>query len=432
MKHFKLGTKLLAGGLLVLAIPIIIIGVVSVYESSRSISQMGNANMVGIAESLADAIEVGMSERLHMVQTVSFSNSIIASAEKMAREGEKNSRKEIALAEKEIIKIKEKDREHLSSVNIIGKDAIIFASSDSKVQKGTNLSGRDYFDKALKGTPNVGSVVISRAIGKVVCTVVAPVYGSNGKTVTGVAMISMELRYLTDIIDKRKIGKTGYVYIVNKNGLYVHHPKKENILKVNISEVKGMETIAKLIGQGKSGIEEYELDGIRKVAAVAPIPTTGWSLVAAIPTEELNAPARYTRNVIITIGLIFLILASLLFFFFARNTTRPLIDLVGAAQKIAAGDLAVEVTKQNRRDEIGDLARAFTGMIQSLKDKALIAQKIAGGDLTGEATPLSDADALGNAFSRMVAKLRQQIQEIVDGVGVLASSGSEIMASVSN
>ena len=107
---------------------------------------------------------------------------------------------------------------------------------------------------------------------------------------------------------------------------------------------------------------------------------------------------------IITIGLIFLILASLFFFFFARSLTRPLIDLVGAAEKIAAGDLAVEVTSQNRQDEIGDLARAFTGMIQSLKDKAQIAQKIAGGDLTVEATSLSDADALGNAFSTMVAK----------------------------
>ena len=70
-------------------------------------------------------------------------------------------------------------------------------------------------------------------------------------------------------------------------------------------------------------------------------------------------------------------------------------------------------------------------MIQSLKDKAQIAQKIAAGDLTVKATPLSDADTLGNAFSTMVAKLRQQIQEIMEGVNVLASSGSEIMASVS-
>ena len=153
--------------------------------------------------------------------------------------------------------------------------------------------------------------------------------------------------------------------------------------------------------------------------------------MSTVPVEELYALARYTRNVIITIGLIFLILVSLLFFFFARSLTRPLIHLVGSAEKIATGDLAVELTAQNRQDEIGDLARAFTLMIQSLEDKAQIAQKIAEGDLTVEATSLSNADALGNAFSKMMATLRRQIKEIFEGANVLTSSGSEIMASVS-
>ncbi len=431
MKNLKLGTKLLAGGLLALAIPMIIIGVVSVYESSRSITEMARQDMIGITESLADSIGVGMSERLHIVQTVSFSNSVIAAAEKMAREGEKNSRKEIALAERELVKIKENDRENLSSVNIISKDGIFFASSNNKVYRGTNVSARDYFKTAFKGTPNVGSVIISSTTGRVVCTVAVPVYGFNGKTVTGVASMFMELKYLTDIIDKIKVGKAGYASMVDKNGLSIHHPVKENILKVNISQVKGMEAVARLIAEGKPGIAECEYKGVPKLAAVVFEPITGWGIIVTIPTAELYASARSTRNAVLTIGIIFLILASLLFFFFARSLTRPLIDLVGSAEKIATGDMAVEVTAQYRQDEIGDLARAFTMMIQSLKDKAQIAQKIAAGDLTIEAASLSDADALGNAFSTMVAKNRQQIQEIMEGVNVLASSGSEIMASVS-
>ena len=77
----------------------------------------------------------------------------------------------------------------------------------------------------------------------------------------------------------------------------------------------------------------------------------------------------------------------------------------------------------NRQDEIGGLARAFTLMIQSLKEKAQIAEKIAASDLTVKVTPLSDADTLGNAFATMVEKLRSQIQQIIEGVNVLASVG---------
>jgi methyl-accepting chemotaxis protein len=430
MKNLKLGTKLLAGGLLVLAIPIIIIGVVSVYESSRSVSQMGKADILSITESLAGALDIGMHEQLVKIQNLSYSNSVIIAAEKVAKKGEKNSQNEIILAQRELTKIKNAESDHLSSVNLVDKNGIFFASSDSKM-KGTNVAARDYFNKALKGTANVGSVVISSATGRVVCTAAVPIYSSTGKDITGVAMMALELKFFSDILDNVKIGKTGYSYIVDKNGLCVHHPVKENILKVNISQIKGMETVAKLIGQGKSGIEEYDLEGIKITGVAAYVPTTGWSIVTAIPTEELYAPARFTRNAIITIGMISLILASVFFYFFARSLTRPLIDLVGSAEKIAAGDLVVEITKQNRRDEIGDLAQAFTGMVRSLKEKAQIAQKIAAGDLTVEAAPLSDADALGNAFSTMVAKNRQQIQEIMEGVNVLASSGNEIMASVS-
>jgi methyl-accepting chemotaxis protein len=135
--------------------------------------------------------------------------------------------------------------------------------------------------------------------------------------------------------------------------------------------------------------------------------------------------------VIIAIGILSLLLVSIIFYFFARSITRPMIHLVGSAEKIANGDLMIEVTSTERQDEIGSLARAFTLMIQSLKEKAQIAERIAASDLTVKVTPLSDADALGNAFAMMVEKLRGQIQQIIEGVNVLASAGSEIMASVS-
>ncbi len=431
MKHLKLGTKFLIGGILVVAIPIIVIGMVSVYQATENTFKDKKEDMTVISESLAGALEIGMHEQLFTIKNISYSNSLIAAAEKVAKEGEAKSQQETALAEKELIKIKKAEGDRLSSTNLVGKNGIFLVSSDIKTFKGTNVSKREYFIKALNGTPNVGSVVVSVTTGRVVCTSASPIYSSTGKDITGVVIMSLELKFFSDIFDKMKIGKAGFAYIVDKNGFYITHPVKDKILKENISQIKGMEAVAELVKQGKSGIMEYTVEGVRKVAAVSPVQITGWSVVSSVPVEELYASARYTRNVIIAIGLTFLILASLLFFFFARSLTRPLIHLVGAAEKIAAGDMAVEVTAQNRQDEIGGLARAFTGMIQSLKDKAQIAQKIASGDLTVEAAPLSDADALGNAFSTMVAKNRQQIQEIVEGVNVLASSGSEIMASVS-
>jgi methyl-accepting chemotaxis protein len=431
MKQLKLGTKLLIGGLLTVAVPVIVIGVVSVYQSAQSIDELAMRSMDDTAKSLAAGIDTAMQMQSVIVRNISYQNSIISAAEKTARYGEKNSRNEILLAQQALTKIRNAEAEHLSNITLVGKNGIVYASSDNGKFKGLDLAGRDYLNAAFKGTPNIGSVVIDRATGRVICTAACPIYSSTGKEITGAVVMAINIEFLTDIINEIRVGKSGYAYLVDKNGLYIAHPVKENILKVNVSQLKGGENIAKLIKEGKTGIVEYELEGVEKAGAIESVPITGWSIVNSIPVNDLYASAHQTRNVIVSIGVIFLILASVFFFFFARSLTRPLIDLVGAAGKIADGDLAVETAAQNRQDEIGDLARAFTGMIRSLKDKAQIAQKIAGGDLTVKTAPLSEADAFGNAFSTMIVKLREQIREILEGVNVLASSGSEIMASVS-
>jgi methyl-accepting chemotaxis protein len=432
MKHLKLGTKLLLGGLLVIAIPIIIIGIVAVYESTQNTSEMAKHDMLTISHSLAGVLEIGLTKELQILHNLSNSNAVIEATAKVARDGIKNSQKEIDLAQRELGKVREATGEHYSNILAVGRDGISFADSFEGKNKGTDVNYRENFKKAISGQINIGEMGISKTNGKVICLAGAPIRTGKDKQPMGVITMGLQLEFFSDIIGAAKIGKGGYAAIVDRNGLSIYNPaRKEGILKVNISQVKGMEPLMKIVGSGQEGIAEYVLDGIPKVAAIAPVGITGWSVVTTIPHDELLAPARYTRNVIVVIGILSLLLVSIIFYFFARSLTLPLINVVEASQKIAGGDLSVQVPVEARQDEIGSLARAFTLMIQSLKEKAKIAERIAASDLTVKVTPLSAADTLGNAFATMVEKLRSQIQQIIEGVNVLASAGSEIMASVS-
>ena len=244
MKHLKLGTKLLIGGILIVAIPIIVIGIVSVYQATENTFRDKKEDIAIISESLAGALEIGMHEQLVTIRTISYSNSAIAAAEKVAKEGMAKSQKDMVLAEKELIKIKKAEGDRLSSINLVDKNGIFFVSSDIKTMKGINVSKREYFTKALNGTPNVGSVNVSSATGRIVCSSASPIYSSTGKDIKGVVMMSLELKYFSDIFDKMKIGKAGYAYIVDKNGFYITHPVKDKILKENIFQIKGMEAVS--------------------------------------------------------------------------------------------------------------------------------------------------------------------------------------------
>lgn len=143
---------------------------------------------------------------------------------------------------------------------------------------------------------------------------------------------------------------------------------------------------------------------------------------------EMQANAESTYRTII-LGMLFacllVVVAGLLL---TRHISRPLEDITVIAERIAAGDLSIDLALNHRTDEVGVLMRAFTRMVHSLQDMAGTATQIAVGNLMMQVKPQSDKDTLGNAFAAMVSNLRKLTLQIREGVNVLTSSSSEILA----
>lgn len=86
----------------------------------------------------------------------------------------------------------------------------------------------------------------------------------------------------------------------------------------------------------------------------------------------------------------------------------------------------MEVKPVSNKDVLGN---AFMEMTGYLREMAAVSQQVSEGDLTMIVKPVSDKDLLRNAFASMLTNLRRINEEICDGVNVLASSASEILAS---
>jgi len=110
----------------------------------------------------------------------------------------------------------------------------------------------------------------------------------------------------------------------------------------------------------------------------------------------------------------------------AQSITQPLKDLMKVAEQIGqAGDLDHEINIK-RDDEIGQLARTFTGMVQYLREMASVSEAIAGGNLTVEVAPRSKNDTLGNAFTRMIEGLRSLVRNVRDASSQVAGASSQV------
>jgi methyl-accepting chemotaxis protein WspA len=102
--------------------------------------------------------------------------------------------------------------------------------------------------------------------------------------------------------------------------------------------------------------------------------------------------------------------------------------VVGIANHIAVGDLAVEASSAPRKDEFGVLAGAFNRMIAGLSEMARVAEQIAAGDLAVPVTPQSDRDVMGNALRTMVDKLSTLVSHVQKSGIQVNTSAMEIAA----
>ena len=121
---------------------------------------------------------------------------------------------------------------------------------------------------------------------------------------------------------------------------------------------------------------------------------------------------------VITIGLLL-----------AQNITRPLKAATSIAERLAIGDVSVDIPPNDRGDEIGLLLSAFQRMAGFQREMASVAERVAAGDLRAKVSALSDKDVLGKAFAGMVTNLQRLTIDIAEAVDVLGSAANEIVAS---
>jgi methyl-accepting chemotaxis protein len=215
---------------------------------------------------------------------------------------------------------------------------VIYDSADSLV--GTDLSDREYFKSNLTGEASKSDILISKSTGHNVEVVSVPVK-ENGK-VAGAIAVSMNIEYITSALKEIQVGKSGYAYLIDAQGNFIYHPKKE-LLNTNIIDV-GIPVLTKASEEmkaGKSGRISYSYDGINKLNLYISI--DNWSLSVNAAKSEYLQEVNSMMLEILLVGIIMLILASAASAVNAYFTVHKIRKMQLAMGTVTAGDLTVEV-----------------------------------------------------------------------------------------
>jgi len=240
---------------------------------------------------------------------------------------------------------------------------------------------------------------------------------------------------LKEAMLSQTVGKTGYLYAIDTDGVLRVHPAQEGS---NISQYDFIKEIirkAPTLSEGEIGWIIYpwinkelgETKARDKIVAYMYFEEWDWIIAAGSYLEEFTAPASNIRNVGIMFGVLFLLVSLAVAFLIARSITKPISKLVGVADAVSVGDVRHEIDIRSQ-DEVGQLADSFRSMIAYLGEQANIAESIANNDLTIAIEPKSEHDVLGNSNKKMRDNLVQIISHLADNAAELASAATEIAA----
>ncbi|UPA26508.1 methyl-accepting chemotaxis protein [Shinella oryzae] len=141
-----------------------------------------------------------------------------------------------------------------------------------------------------------------------------------------------------------------------------------------------------------------------------------------------DAQYATTRNLIMAISGVALLLAVGAAIWIAIGINVGLRKIKAAAEAVAIGDLDQNIDVKTN-DEIKDLVDTINVMTGNLRNTATIADQIANGDLTVTPKPLSDKDTLGLSLESMVERLRGVVADALSAASNVSSGSQELSAS---
>ena len=142
--------------------------------------------------------------------------------------------------------------------------------------------------------------------------------------------------------------------------------------------------------------------------------------------KQQNASRALRFEFIIFSLLGLLALSFMIFLLFNKMIVKPLRKDMKLAKAIGdEGDLSYRLEMASA-DELGQLGHALDNMADGLKDRAELAEKIASGNLRVEVELASEKDVLGRALANMVNNLNGLVSQIYEMAEMISSGAHQV------
>lgn len=331
----RIRTELIIFFIIISVIPLSAVVYMSYDYSSEAIRDTVMTNLRGATENSGNAIDNWMDARKDDVRVISLSKIAIGNNKDELREY-------LATHESEYQGV----YEEFFLLDLDGN--IIF----STLNRTGNAANVPYFTEASKGKLYISDVTLSEITGYPEIILTNPVM-KNG-TIAGILAARVSMENLYRILENIDTGKSGEIFIVNKDGDIIFHNNRSAILHKNVNN----NFAVKEVTYENNGINEYvNYNGEKVLGSYYWLPLYRWGLVVEKNIDEAYAGVLNLERRMVSISTFAVIAVVLAAIIISRRITEPIKSLEeGAAGLLSRNFKPIPVSSSN---EIGKLTKIF-------------------------------------------------------------------------
>ncbi|OOM74928.1 sensor histidine kinase [Clostridium sp. BL-8] len=271
--------------------------------------------------------------------------------------------------DKEMDLLYETNKDSLISISVFSEDGqVVAASPVGQLKSSVDPRESDWFSKAMSrkenlhfSTPHVQNLFVDldNKYHWVVSLSRAVELTSNKKTTFGVLLVDMNFSGIEQICKNVNMGKTGYVYLIDREGEIIYHPRQQLIYSNLIQENNPNEAAY----DDGDHIETFQ--GEKRLVTVKTVGYTGWKIIGVTPMADITSD--YYQMKVFAAFIMFFAIFILVFLnmFVSSRIANPVKSLERSVKRLENGEKDVEILISGSY-EVQHLGKAIKSMVNQM------------------------------------------------------------------
>lgn len=356
-------TKLTAWFLIMSLAPLLVSSIFTYNQSSEKLTEKERESMRSLVDSKAQGMNEWLSRQKAVIELSAKTDNLVSGDAERINPYLKQIRDQSDVYE---------------DIGYAGPDGIVAAMTTESMW-GVDISERTYFQLGMQGESAYSEILLSKATGKRIIGVAAPVTDANG-AVDGVVYATVNFEalinsFLQNQTEDQNQGTEMEIILVDEQK-QIQVASNEELLGTTVASAGFDEKLTSLLNKinTESGTDTYTQDGKEYLLAYSPINETGYELYFSIPMSNVLASAKSVQSSMILVMVIAAVIITALSIFISGSIAKPIRVVAERLKLIAQGDLTESDIKIKNKDEVGELWRNLKGMTVDLRE---LMQKIA-------------------------------------------------------